>query len=177
MTVRLAIAIACAFVVAACASKPPAAPPQATSFEACALLAPADVKDVQGEEPVETKPSEQVDGAIVVRHCFYRLADFSKSISLSAGTVGRAYWERMFAGRPDEEEEEEREREGKRDVRVRIRRLGDEAFWLPSPVGGTLYVRQGDNMLRIAMGGKSSDADRRAKVVTLARHALPRLPK
>jgi hypothetical protein len=98
-------------------------------------------------------------------------------VSISAGTVGRAYWERMFAERAGSEKEEH-EREGRRgDARQRVRGLGNEAYWLPTPVGGTLYVLQGENVLRIALGGSASDADRLAKAKTLAGRALPRLPK
>jgi hypothetical protein len=147
------------------------------TFDACTLLTPADIKDVQGEEPVETKASDQSDGSLVIHLCFFRLAEFSKSVSVSAGTVGRAHWERMFAERSDSEAEEREREGGDKNARQRVRRLGDEAYWLPTPVGGTLYVRQGENMLRIALGGKSSDADRLAKATTFARRALLRLPK
>lgn len=180
MTVRInfAIAFLCMLVLSACTSRSPAPAPVVVpaAFDACALLSPADLKDVQGQEPVESTASDQSNGSVVVHQCFFRLADFSNSVSISAGTVGRAYWERMFAERP-ESEEEEREREGKRDARRRVPAVGDEAYWLATPVGGTLYVRQSENMLRIAIGGKATDADRLAKAITLARRALPKLPR
>jgi transposase len=121
------------------------------------------------------KSSEQTSGDVVIHHCFFRLADFSKSISVSAGTVGQAYWKRMFAERAGSEEEEERQ--GKGDVNRSVRGIGDEALWLATPVGGTLYVRNGDNMLRLAVGGKGSDAERLAKATNLARRALSRMTK
>lgn len=180
MTARInfAFGFLCLLLVCACTSTPSAVPAaMPATFDACTLLTPADVKDVQGEEPVESKASEQSDGTVIIHQCFFRLAEFSKSVSVSAGTVGRAHWERMFAERA-ESEEEEREREGRRgDARLRVRGLGNEAYWLPTPVGGTLYVRQDENLLRIALGGSVSDADRLAKATTLAGRALPRLPK
>ena len=182
MTARISFAVSflCLLLVCACSSTPAPVPSlvaMPATFDACTLLTPTDVKDVQGEEPVESKASDQSDGSLIIHQCFFRLADFSKSVSISAGTVGRAYWERMFAERA-ESEEEEHEREGRRGVaRHRVRRVGDEAYWLPTPVGGTLYVRQGENLLRIAVGGNASDAERLAKATTLARRALPRLPQ
>jgi hypothetical protein len=179
MTARITFAVGflCLLLVCACSSTPPNVPSlvaMPATFDACTLLAPTDVKDVQGQEPVESKASEQNDGSLIIHQCFFRLAEFSKSVSISAGTVGRAHWERMFAERADSEEEEERE--GRRgNARRRVSRVGDEAYWLPTPVGGTLYVRQGENLLRIALGGNASDADRLAKATTLARRALPRL--
>jgi hypothetical protein len=172
--VKLPIALGCVLVLSACTSARPV-PPLAPTFDACTLLTPADFKDVQGEESVDTKSSEQTSGAVVIHQCFFRLADFSKSISVSAGTVGRAYWKRMFAERAGSEEEEERH--GKADVKRPVRGIGDEAYWLASPVGGTLYVRDGGNMLRLAVGGKGSDAERLAKATNLARRALARITK
>jgi hypothetical protein len=178
--IRFAFGFLCLLLVCACSSTPPPVSSLAAmpaTFDACTLLTPADVKDVQGEEPVEGKASDQSDGSLIIHQCFFRLADFSKSVSISAGIVGRAYWERMFAERA-ESEEEEHEREGRRgEARQRVRQVGDEAYWLPTPVGGTLYVRQGENLLRIAVGGKGTDVERLAKATTLARRALPRLPK
>jgi hypothetical protein len=177
--IRFTFGVLVLILVSACNSTPrpaPAVVAMPAAFDACTLLTSTDLKDVQGEEPVEQKTSDQKDGSVVVHQCFFRLADFSKSVSVSAGTVGRAHWERMFAERPDSEEEE-REREGRRGAgRQRVRRLGDEAFWLPTPVGGTLYIRRGENLLRVSLGGSGSDADRLAKATTLARRALPRLP-
>lgn len=170
----------CLLLVYACSSTPPPVPSlvaMPATFDACSLLTPTDVKDVQGEEPLEQKASDQSDGSVILHQCFFRLGDFSKSVSISSGTVGRAYWERLFAERADSEEEEH-EREGRRgDARRRVGRVGDEAYWLPTPVGGTLYVRQGENLLRVAVGGNASDADRLAKATALAGRALPRLPK
>jgi hypothetical protein len=181
MTVRISFAAGfpCLLLLYACSSTTPAVPARAAmpaTFDACSLLTPTDIKDVQGEESVESKASEQSDGTLIMHQCFFRLAEFSKSISVSAGTVGRAHWKRMFAERADSEEEE-REREGRGPTRREVRRVGDEAYWLPTPVGGTLYVRLDENLLRIAIGGNASDADRLARATALARRALPRLPK
>lgn len=172
VTARITLALTLLCLVSCSSTAPPPVP---ATFDACALLTPADIKEIQGQEPVESKPSQQSDGNVIIHQCFFQLAEFSNSVSLSAGTVGRAYWERMFADREDEEKEE-REREGRGgDTRRKVRRLGDEAYWLTTPVGGTLYVRQGDNLLRIALGGKASDPDRLAKATALAGRALPRL--
>lgn len=174
--IRFAFGFLCLLLVCACNSTPHAVPAaMPATFDACTLLTPADIKDTLGEEPVESKSSEQSDGNLIMHQCFFRLAEFSKSVSVSAATVGRAHWERMFAER-GESEEEEHERQGRRGAaRRRVRGLGDEAYWLPTPVGGTLYIRQGQNLLRIALGGSASDADRLAKATTLAGRALPRL--
>jgi hypothetical protein len=180
MTARISFAVSflCLLLVSACSSTPPPVPSlvaMPATFDACTLLTPTDLKDVRGGELVESKASDQSDGSLIIHQCFFRLAEFSKSVSVGAGTVGRAHWERMFAERSDSKEED-REREGRGNARQRVRGLGNEAYWLPTPVGGTLYVRQGENLLRIAVGGSASDADRLAKASALARRALPRMP-
>ena len=176
MTSRIGFAVPLLLLVVCACSSAPSRPILAT-FDACTLLTAADIAEVQGEKPVESTPSEQADGTAIMHQCFFRLGEFSKSISISAATVGRAHWDRMFAERKGSEEEEKREREGRGNTaRRKVRGLGNEAYWLPTPVGGTLYVRQGENLLRIGIGGSANDADRLAKAVALARRALPRLP-
>src|SRR5690349_12856212 len=72
----------------------------------CDLLSADDLQRVQGERPVEVKPSESG----TFRQCFYRLPTFTSSINLSLTGDGRALWQRVEqSGR---EPGEEREREG-----------------------------------------------------------------
>src|SRR5437762_2183724 len=101
----------------------------------CALLTPADI----GQRPVETKASGN--------DCFYRLEPFVDSVSLSAVPHARELWERM--------EKRDEKGEEKEESHVReIKGLGRDALWSTLPVGSTLYVLQGETMLRISVGGK-----------------------
>ncbi|HET9684556.1 MAG TPA: hypothetical protein VFP15_10655, partial [Gemmatimonadaceae bacterium] len=63
------------------------------------------------------------------------------------------------------------------DAVVRVAGLGDEAFWSGSARLGGLYVRRGDLLLRIAVGGPESRAAKLSKLRRLARIALRRLRK
>lgn len=58
---------------------------------------------------------------------------------------------------------------------VRIKELGDDAYWGGSHVGSTLYVLKGETLLRISVGGTDNDETRLAKSKTLAAKALGRL--
>jgi hypothetical protein len=130
--------------------------------DACSLLTADDLQRVQGERPAEVKPSES--GAF--QQCFYRLPTFTNSINLGVTRNGRALWQRIEqGGREEKEEKSTREIEG----------LGDDALWSPLPVGATLYVLEGDTMLRISIGGRMDDAARLEKSIALARAALKRL--
>ncbi len=61
---------------------------------------------------------------------------------------------------------------------IKVTGLGDEAFWSgPAKVGGVLYVRHGEKILRIGVGGPGTDEEKLEKSKTLAVTALSRLPK
>jgi hypothetical protein len=130
----------------------------------CDLLTADDLQRVQGERPVEIKPSQS--GAF--EQCFYRLPTFTSSINLGVTHDGRALWQRIEqGGREEEEGEKSRTRE--------VEGLGDDALWSPLPIGATLYVLRGDTMLRISIGGKMDDATRLENSIKLAKTALKRL--
>lgn len=56
-----------------------------------------------------------------------------------------------------------------------ISALGEEAYWVGSPLSGALYVLQGDLFLRISVGGVPKESERIAKSKSLATAILPRL--
>jgi hypothetical protein len=58
----------------------------------------------------------------------------------------------------------------------RIPALGEEAYWVGSPISGALYVLQGDLFLRISVGGIPKESTRIAKSKSLATAILSRLP-
>ncbi len=61
---------------------------------------------------------------------------------------------------------------------IKVEGLGDEAFWSgPAKVGGVLYVRKGEKILRIGFGGPGTDEEKLAKSKTLALRALLSLSK
>jgi len=136
--------------------------------DSCAFLTPAELEQVQGERPVETKSTQEGKN----QQCFYRLPTFSKSISLSIQYDAREFWEEQVHGERNEREEEEHE---SRAEPRQIEGVGDEARWVATPVGGILYVLKDDAMLLISIGGGDTDAVRLEKATALARKALRRV--
>jgi hypothetical protein len=57
-----------------------------------------------------------------------------------------------------------------------ISALGEEAYWVGSPISGALYVLQGELFLRISVGGVAKEPIRIAKSKSLATAVLRRLP-
>ena len=53
--------------------------------------------------------------------------------------------------------------------------IGEQAYWVGSPMVGALYVLKGNTFLRISVGGVREESARIEKSVALARLALKRL--
>jgi hypothetical protein len=157
--------------------------------DACTVLTSADVQKVQGDSVQETKPSTQPAGGLVMSQCLFRTASPSNSVSVaiaSAGSVSpRAFWQKQFHSAKPESGEGEKEKptakskpaeEEEESPRPRtIKGVGEQAYWVGSPLVGALYVLKGNTFLRISIGGVREEAARIEKSVALARLALKRL--
>jgi hypothetical protein len=146
----------------------------AAALQACSLLTSADIAAVQRETPSEKRETDSKRGELDVAQCFYLLPTFARSVSLEVarGDV-RALLERARA--PSREREGEKDDPAEDRAVVRVAGLGDEAFWSGGARLGGLYVRRGDLLLRLAVGGTESRAAKLVKLRRLARVALRRL--
>ena len=161
---------------------------------ACALLTPAEIEAIQGERVEETKPTVRPSGGLFATQCLFRTPTLNKSVSLfltasdplhSVPLTARQLWQKQFHSSEVESDEEpvagenkkkldsERERES-REPRP-IRGLGEEAYWVASPVASALYVLKGEMFLRISVGSAGQESERMEKSKALARAVLKRL--
>ncbi len=162
--------------------------------DACILLTSAEVEAVQGESVSETKTSAQPNGEMLVTECVFRTTTFAKSVSLALATPSstkpsaltpRKFWQKQFHARDMEEDEihaagkgaKKPESEDDEEARKprRIEGLGEEAYWVGTPITGALYVLQGDNFVRISVGGVHEESVRIEKSKVLARAVVKRL--
>jgi hypothetical protein len=157
----------------------------------CKLLSGADIQAVQADPVEETKPGTQPSGGLVMSQCLYRTANPSKSVSVAIASAGstspRAFWQKQFQSANSSSEEKEHEKtaaeqkpgkheEEEESTRPRtIQGLGEQAYWVGSPMVGALYVLKGNTFLRISVGGVREEPARIQKSVALARLALKRL--
>jgi len=161
--------------------------------DACILLTSAEVEAVQGEPVSETKTSAQPNGEMLITECVFRTTTFAKSVSLALARASsakpsalapRKFWQKQFHA-PDVEEDKMRasgkkaqkpepEDEEAREPR-RIEGLGEDAYWVGTPITGALYVLQGDNFVRISVGGVHEESVRIEKSKILARAVVKRL--
>jgi len=160
---------------------------------ACALLTPAEIEAIQGERVEETKLTVRPSGGLFAAQCLFRTPTFSKSVSLSltasdrlhpAAPTARQLWQKQFHSSAVESNEDpaagknvkklELEREGESRKPRPIRGLGEEAYWVASPVASALYVLKGEMFLRISVGSAGQESARMEKSKALARAALRR---
>jgi len=159
--------------------------------DACAMLTRADVQKIQGDAVQETKPSTPPAGGLIMSQCLFRTANPSKSVSVAIALPGstspRAFWHKQFPStKPSAEDAAEKKRaagskedkkeEEEESTRPRtIQGIGEQAYWVGSPMTGALYVLKGDTFLRISVGGVREESARIEKSVALARLVLKHL--
>jgi hypothetical protein len=145
----------------------------AAVVKACALLTAADIARVQGERPAKVRESTpQPDTS----HCLIALPAAAKSVLVE---VTRGPRVAQLADRLREAAEVESEEAGEHEAHAieRVPGMGDEAFWAEGVRLGGLYVRRGETLLRIVVGGDESKEAKLSKLRLLVRKALSRLPK
>jgi hypothetical protein len=153
-----------------------AAPP--AQVPACALLTGEEIAEVQGAAPIGARPSEQVDGEVSYRSCYFQLPAAAQSVSLqlrqpapgAARSVLQRRWRKL--SQPREAEEGEHEKHGPRSVLG----VGDSALFLGEARAGALYVLTGGAILRISVGGAATLESKIEACKQLAQRALARLP-
>jgi hypothetical protein len=158
------------------------APLKGAQTDACALLSRAAIRQATGEQVASTKATSQVTSKVRQSQCFYALPTFTNSVSVTlTSPVGlkrdgaRDMWERWFHRGEDDKDHDKAEPEEEGAKAAPVAGMGDEAFWVHSFVGN-LYVRKGNRILRISLGGKMNDEERQARAKALAADALRRLP-
>jgi hypothetical protein len=174
------------------------------NIDACSLLTGGEIATVLGEPLQELKPGAQASGNMKVSHCLFVTRDFARSASLAVTTPAatpaaddtggrslRAFWRHQFHSprKPEQEKratayresdkesnsESDREADQAASKPRAIPALGEEAYWVGSPISGALYVLQGNLFLRISVGGIPNESSRIAKSKALAAAILSRL--
>jgi hypothetical protein len=153
--------------------------------DVCALLAGEEVEAVLGEPVKERRSSAQPHDGLLTSQCVFIMATPARSVSVAvaapdaarpSGLNPREYWRRQFhpSSRADADRREaESERESHQGRA--IDGLGEEAYWVGTPIAGAVYVLAGDLFLRVSVGGMKTESARIEKSTALARAILERL--
>ena len=137
----------------------------ATHMDACHVLTKRDIAAVQGETFTAAKLTARDE----ITQCFYQLPTFTKSVSVDV-IRDKEFWKSHF-----DEGEKEREHEEEAHAPREIRGVGDDALWIGGRMAGSLYVRKGNAVLRVSVGGPGTENEKIAKAKTLAARALRRM--
>jgi hypothetical protein len=161
-------------------------------IDACALLTSNEIEAIQGEAIKETKLSGQRATGFNMSQCFFTLPTFANSVSLLVAQKGEGadardpkdYWRDTFHEGRDRNRDRDRAKESDKKKGqeeeagappVKVSGVGEEAYWIGSPVSGALYVLKGNAYLRLSVGGPSNQANKTTALKALAQKALPRL--
>lgn len=140
---------------------------RAAQPDACKVLTKADLAAVQGEAFTSTKLSPRDGGTT----CIYQLPTFTKSVSVDVRySGGRKFWDETFDRGHETDDPDE-----KITPPVTVPGVGSEAMWVSSRVAGSLYVRKGDKLLRVSVGGPGGTEEKIARSKRLALRALKRM--
>ena len=153
-------------------------------LDACSLLDGKAIAAAQGAEPREKKASEQPDGALVSRQCFFALPDFSKSVSLEVRRATSAAERKALGERwrqiadSGKEGARARDAEEERGAPPRpIKGVGKAAFWTGNQRAGALYVLGKDAIVRVSVGGPAGEPAKIKASSALAKNALAHLAR
>lgn len=146
------------FAAAHTVARPPA--------DACQVLTKSEIAAVQGETFTAAKLTKHDD----ITQCFYQLPTFVKSVSVDV-IRDKEFWKEHF----DEAEQHEHESEEKTRPPREIHGLGHDAIWVGGRMAGSLYVRKGNSVLRVSVGGPGTEDEKIARSKTLAAKALRRM--
>jgi hypothetical protein len=133
------------------------------------VLTKSDIAAVQGESFTAAKLTTRDD----ITQCFYQLPTFTKSVSVDV-IRDKEFWKEHFAEREHEREHEEA-REEKAHPPREIHGLGHDALWVGGRMAGSLYVRKGNAVLRVSVGGPGTEEEKITRSKTLAVRALKRM--
>ena len=145
-------------------------------IDPCALLTSEEIAAVQGEAVVGTKPAQNAAQGLAMYDCFFTLATFTNSVSLSVtqssprapARDARQSWRETMAAADAKASE-------KVGPSRKIEGIGESAFWTGNERMGALYVLKGNRYLRISVGGPGEQDVKIEKSRTLAEAALKRL--
>ncbi len=140
---------------------------------ACALLSAAEVASVQGEAPTRVRQTKPLSDT---SQCLFSLPAATKfvRVELTRGPRVAQLVERMrLAAAVEAEESGELEAP----AIERVEGLGEEAFWAEGARQGALYVRRGQTLLRVTVGGDEDKEAMMSKLRRLVSKALGRLPE
>lgn len=148
------------------------------------LLTREEIRSVIGEPIQDPVTTNRAEAGFLVSQSYFGATTPSNSVVLTVTSRGpgadardpRQFWMEKFHPNPNVIKEDEGEEEHRKQTPPEpVSALGDEAYWVESGSTGALYVLQGNNFMRVAVGGNDEKPARVEKAKSLAEFALKRL--
>ena len=148
-----------------------------SSARACTLLDADDLRAVQDVTLREAKQADDRVKGMRYDQCVFAATDIVRSVSLTVitgeGDGAKTFWAKTF--HPQRTEAALKAATRKKDLPRAVDGVGDDAFWTGDSRAGALYVKRGDTVLRISIGGVADEVERLRRSRILAETALRRL--
>jgi hypothetical protein len=146
----------------------------ANETSVCKALSAADLEHTQNAKLLLVKPLQRDDGKLTTASCYFRMDPDSESVSLEiiSRSKGdsidpREFWKSHFSEAREQDEQENEAREHHRPPE-KIDNLGDEAYWVDTGRDGALYVLNGGKIIRLSLGGKTPQTEKKQRAVQLS---------
>lgn len=159
----------------------------ASTLDPCSLISSQSLERSQNAKFYAAQPHSHDAGSFTASQCFFKLLPESSSVSLQLLTRSvkdrlnpREFWRHKFhPTKPEEaaDKGDEAEAQGSKHQKPpqHIAGIGDDAFWVDTGRGGALYVLIGDQILRLSLGGKATQAEKTQRATLLAKEAIEKL--
>jgi hypothetical protein len=142
---------------------------------------------------VSSKPTAHDDGRLETATCYYKLEPEYQSVSLevisrSKTGVGSPpeFWRERFRGDTQEQDfdrdetasnKKSAEDEGVAEAEHRkrpehVEDVGDDAYWVNTGRDGALYVLNGERIIRLSLGGRTPQEEKKVRAIEIANSAL-----
>jgi hypothetical protein len=183
-----------AIVGVACTSFSQATPVHKASVDStCSIISTEMIAKVQGAHFVDSKPATHDDGHFKTATCYYKLEPEYQSVSLEVISRSKSgarspleLWTEKFhsgvapnAASVPESGKTVSEPEGSAEAEHRtppehVKGVGDDAFWVDTGRDGALYVLNGERIIRLSLGGRTRQQEKKVRATEIAKSAVLR---
>jgi hypothetical protein len=161
----------------------------ASADSTCSWISTDLIAKAQGADFVTAKSSEHDDGRFRTATCYYKLRPEYQSVSLEVISHSKTgagnppeLWREKFRGNvkaadPDSgaeakgKEDGLSEKAGEAEHQKKpehVEGVGDDAYWVDTGRDGALYVLQGERIIRLSLGGRTPQYNKKSRAIEIA---------
>jgi hypothetical protein len=150
-------------------------PPVQPANSVCSLISIHAVIEAQQAHFMSSTATTHDDGRFKTATCYYKLEPEYQSVSLeilSPSKTGSGspseFWREKFRSARDKDVAEAKHS----NLPVHVADVGDDAYWVDTGRDGALYVLQGERIMRLSLGGRTPQVEKKYRAIKIANSAL-----